>query len=148
MSRQIAIVTGAGRGIGRVIAGELARTGATVALVARSRDQLNDAATEIAAAGGRALAVVADVSDPASVAPMIDRVGWELGPVDLLVNNAAVAAPIGPLREADPAEWWRAVEINLRGSFLCAHAALPARLERRRGRIVFLTSRVAALSGR
>jgi 3-oxoacyl-[acyl-carrier protein] reductase len=145
LSGQVAVITGAGRGIGRIIARELAREGAAVALVARSEDQLAQAAVEIATLGGRVLTVAADVSDPLSAGPVISRVAGELGPIDLLVNNAAVVSPFGPLWEVDADEWWRTLEINLRGPFLYSRAVLPAMIDRRRGRIVVLSSAAAAI---
>src|SRR5438105_8965721 len=93
---QVAIVTGAGRGIGRAIALALAAEGMRVALVSRSADQLEAAAEEIGAAGGTALPLPADVTDRRAVETMLDRVESELGPIDLLVSNAASFYAIGP----------------------------------------------------
>ena len=90
----------------------------------------------IVLAGGRAIAVSADVTDRAAVQQAVAHTERVLGPVDLLVNNAAVAMPVGPAWEVDPEAWWRTIEVNVRGPFLCAHAALPGMVARRRGRIV------------
>lgn len=135
---QVAIVTGAGRGIGREIAGHLAAAGAQVALTARSADQLEAAAAEIRDAGGTALAVPADVTDQSAVAQLVEQVEAELGPVDLLVNNAGSFYAIGPLWEVDPDRWWTDVTINLRGPFLGCRAVLPGMIQRGRGRIINL----------
>jgi NAD(P)-dependent dehydrogenase (short-subunit alcohol dehydrogenase family) len=142
---QVAIVTGGGRGIGRAIAEGLASAGAAVAVLARSQDELAQTVTLIERAGGRAIAVVADVADRHAVEAAVRRTERELGPVDLLVNNAAVATPVGPAWEVDPDAWWRTVEVNLRGPFLCARAVLPGMIQRRAGRIVNIVA-VAAFN--
>jgi NAD(P)-dependent dehydrogenase (short-subunit alcohol dehydrogenase family) len=128
---QVALVTGGGRGIGRSIARELADAGMRVAVAARSSGEVEETAREI---GG--LAVTADVSDPEQVEAMVARVERELGPIDLLVNNAGVGpAPSLPWEE-DPADWWRVFEINVLGAYLCARAVLRGMVERGHGRIV------------
>lgn len=144
LAGQVAVVTGGGRGIGRAIAQGLAGAGATVAVVARSADELAETVRMIEEAGGRALALPADVADRAAVEGAVARVEAELGPVDLLVNNAGLLQPIGLAWEVDPDAWWRCVEVNLRGPYLCARAVLPGMVTRRRGRIVNLAS-VAAV---
>jgi NAD(P)-dependent dehydrogenase (short-subunit alcohol dehydrogenase family) len=133
---QVAVVTGAGRGIGRAIAQAYAREEAHVALLARSADQLENAAEEIRAAGGGALPVPADITDRDSLAAALRRVEEQLGPVDVLVNNAGSFYAIGPLWEVDPEKWWTDVTINLRGVFLCCQAVLPGMIVRNRGRIL------------
>jgi NAD(P)-dependent dehydrogenase (short-subunit alcohol dehydrogenase family) len=142
---QVAIVTGGGRGIGRAIAEGLARAGAAVTVLARSEDELAETVRLIESSGGRAIAVVADVTDERAVQTAVERTERELGPVDLLVNNAAVATPVGPAWEVDPDAWWRTVEVNLRGPFLGARAVLPSMLRRRAGRIVNIVA-VAAFN--
>jgi NAD(P)-dependent dehydrogenase (short-subunit alcohol dehydrogenase family) len=140
LTGQVALVTGGGRGIGRAVAGSLARAGAAVAVLARSADQLAETAEAIAAAGGRGLACPADVTDRPAVEAAVAEVERQLGPIDLLVNNAGVGGPVGPLAEADPDAWWRCLEVNLRGPLLCSRAVLPGMLGRRRGRIVNVAS--------
>jgi NAD(P)-dependent dehydrogenase (short-subunit alcohol dehydrogenase family) len=133
LSGQVALVTGGGRGIGANIARELNDAGMQVALAARTREQVERVAGEI---GGLALEI--DVSDEAPVARMIETTERELGPVDLLVNNAGVASATTPrtIWEEDPRSWWRVFEINVLGSYLCARTVLPGMAERGRGRIV------------
>jgi len=133
---QVAIVTGGGRGIGRAIALALARAGAAVAVVARSPDQLAETVSLIEEARGRAISVPADVTDERAIQHMVNEVERRLGPVDLLVNNAGILGPIGPVWDVDTDEWWRCMDINLRGPFLCAKAVLPSMVARRRGRII------------
>jgi NAD(P)-dependent dehydrogenase (short-subunit alcohol dehydrogenase family) len=139
---QVALVTGGGRGIGRLIAQELADAGMRVAVAARSADQVEDTAREI---GG--LAVTADVSKQEDVDAMIATVERELGPIDLLVNNAGVWGSSALPHEQEPADWWRVFEINLLGPYLCARAVLPGMIERGQGRIVNTGSGASYLPG-
>jgi NAD(P)-dependent dehydrogenase (short-subunit alcohol dehydrogenase family) len=144
---QVALVTGGGRGLGPVIARELAAVGAAVAVIARSESQLTNTVASIAAAGGRATAVPADVTDRAAVDAAVAEVERRLGPVDLLVNNAGQARGLGELWRVDPDDWWRDVEVNLRGPFLGARAVLPGMLARGHGRIVNVTSGIGGVPG-
>ena len=137
---QVAIVTGAGRGIGRAMAQELAEAGAAVAVIARSEDQLAETVTLIAGTGGSAIALAADVTDQQAVERVVAETERQLGPVDLLVNNAGHGGQVGPLWEVEPNEWWRCVEVNLRGTFLCAKAVVPGMIARQRGRIIITSS--------
>jgi NAD(P)-dependent dehydrogenase (short-subunit alcohol dehydrogenase family) len=139
-----AVVTGASRGIGRAVAVELARTGTTVALLARSGDELEESARRVRAAGGRALVVQADLGDLQQVEAAAERIRDRLGDLDVLVNNAAVVWPLGPSAGNDPAEWARALTINLTAVATLTFALLPGMLERRRGRVVNISSGVAA----
>jgi NAD(P)-dependent dehydrogenase (short-subunit alcohol dehydrogenase family) len=132
-----AIVTGGGRGIGQGIALGLAKAGMPVAVTARSADQLADT---VRLAEGAMIAVPADVADAASVRAMVQEVEGRLGPVDLLVNNAGTAGPLGPFWENDPEDWWRCLEVNLRGPFLCCREILPGMIARKKGRIVNVVS--------
>ena len=142
LSRQIALVTGGGRGIGAGIARELAAAGARVAVSARSRDEVEQVAREI---GG--LAVVADVSHAAAVDAMVADVASGLGPIDLLVNNAGLALYDNQAWEVDPSEWWHVFEVNVLGVYLCCRAVIPGMIERGRGRIVNTGSGSAYLPG-
>lgn len=142
LSGQVALVTGAGRGIGRAVAAELAAAGAAVALVARSADQVAAAAAAIHLSGGTALGLAADVTSQADVNRVVREVEQRLGPVDLLVNNAGIYGPRGPLWETDPAAWWEVLEVNLFGTVLCTRTVLPAMVARGRGRIINLASNI------
>jgi 3-oxoacyl-[acyl-carrier protein] reductase len=143
-SGEVALVTGGGRGIGARIARELAAAGMRVAVSARTRGEVEQVAQEI---GGLALEL--DVSDEASVARVVDEVERELGPIDLLVNNAGVAgaAPgrgafstAAAIWEEQPEDWWRVFEINVLGTYLCCRAVLRGMTERGGGRIVNIGS--------
>ena len=111
-----------------------------MAVVARSEDQLAETVRQITQLGSRAISVTADVSDPGAVERMVREVEKSLGSVDLLVNNAGLAGPIGPTWETDPDDWWRCLEVNLRGPMLCSRAVLPGMIARGGGRIVNVAS--------
>jgi len=138
---QVAIVSGGGRAIGLAISKALAEAGAGVAVVARSGPDVEAAASAIRSAGGRTLALPADVTDLARIREVVDRTERELGPVTLLVNNAGTPGPVGPDWEVDAADWWRCVEVSVRGAFVCSQAILPRMLTRGRGRIINVASR-------
>ncbi len=136
---KVAVVTGAGRGIGRAIALALARDGAMVALAARSVDELEAVAAEIRAGGQRALVVPADVAVEAHARALIDRALGEFGRLDVLVNNAgAVAREL--LRDLTVEDWDRVIAVNLRGTFLCSKFALEPMLAQGQGWIVNISS--------
>ncbi|MGH3341615.1 MAG: SDR family NAD(P)-dependent oxidoreductase [Carbonactinosporaceae bacterium] len=138
---QVALVTGAGRGIGRELAVGLARAGMNVGLVGRTRATLDDALRACAMAGAKAVAVPADVTRRDGVRAAVSTVERDLGPIDLLVNSAGLVDPAEVRAwEADPDAWWRVVEVNLRGPFLLCHAVLPGMVSRGAGRLVNLNS--------
>jgi NAD(P)-dependent dehydrogenase (short-subunit alcohol dehydrogenase family) len=141
---RVALVTGAGRGIGRAVALGLADAGARVALVSRTKMELEAVVAEISSQGGTAVAVVADVGDPEQITQIVDRVTTELGPVEILVNNAAVVWPLGPSTTIDPADWQRAAQINVIGPVTLSLTALPRMIDRGWGRIANVSSGVAA----
>jgi NAD(P)-dependent dehydrogenase (short-subunit alcohol dehydrogenase family) len=136
----VVLVTGAGRGIGRRLAVRLAAHGAAVALVARSPDELAETGELITDVGGVSASAPADVTDPAALAGAFDALRRRLGPVDVLVNNAGILGPIGPLWELDIADWWMTLDVNLRGTVLATQLVLPDMIAGRHGRIVNITS--------
>ena len=135
---RVAVVTGASHGIGRVVAASLAASGYRVAAAARTTSQLDELAGETGC-----LPVELDVTDAGSVGRAIDHVESELGPIDLLVNNAGVAGAPGVSWAHEPADWWRVFEVNVLGLFLCSRAVLPAMTSRGSGRIVNVSSNAA-----
>jgi NAD(P)-dependent dehydrogenase (short-subunit alcohol dehydrogenase family) len=138
----VALVTGAGRGIGASIARELAEAGMRVAVAARTAEQVETVAEEI---GG--LALVGDVSRQEDVESWTRRVETELGPIDLLIANAGIGNQDGATWEVPVEEWWDVFEVNLLGVHLTCRAVIPGMLERGRGRIVITGSGAAYLPG-
>jgi NAD(P)-dependent dehydrogenase (short-subunit alcohol dehydrogenase family) len=140
LSSQIALITGAGRGIGKGIALRFAAEGAAVALTSRNKAQLDQVAGEIESAGGRALAVAGDVTRRADVERIVKTVTEKLGPITLLVNNAGIAGPYGPIGVVDPEAWWAAQQVHVLAPMLFMTAVLPGMTERRAGRIINISS--------
>jgi NAD(P)-dependent dehydrogenase (short-subunit alcohol dehydrogenase family) len=134
----VALVTGASRGIGRVIAGRLAAAGYRVAAAARSVDELGQVAAET---GARPVQL--DVTDTGAVEAAVATIEAELGPIAMLVNNAGVAGPNRLSWDIEPAQWWPVFEVNVLGTFLCSRAVLPGMVARGSGRIVNVSSNAA-----
>jgi NAD(P)-dependent dehydrogenase (short-subunit alcohol dehydrogenase family) len=120
---KIAIVTGAGSGIGRAVALALLREGYSVALASRRPDALAETAARAGAAAARAVAVPTDVTEPASVAELFAKTQEAFGRLDLLFNNAGTGAPPVPLDKLTPEQWRKVVDVNLTGAFLCTREA-------------------------
>ena len=142
---KIAVVTGAGSGIGRAAAGLFAREGAAVAVVDVNADAAKETAQQIAADGGAALAVVASVADRAQVDSAFGQILGELGRVDVLYNNAGVNSS-GSVLEATDDDWDRSFAVNAKGTFLCTQAAAPSMVAAGSGSVINQGS-VAALVG-
>lgn len=142
---KVAIVTGASRGIGKAACFGLAREGANIVVAARTETAtklpgtIHQTAEEIRALGMKALAVRTDVSDEASVEQMVGKTLDEFGRIDILVNNAAVAW-YPPLWETPTKRWDLVIGVNLRGTFLCTKAVLPALMKQKSGSIINITS--------
>ena len=142
----IALVTGASSGLGRAIAIDLAKNDFTVAITGRSQQRLAETAAMIEQFGGRVVSLQADVTDRKAVETLVDEIERELGAIDLLVNSAGVFRAIGEFSKLDPDDWWREVEINLRGPLLCSRAVLPGMIARQKGRIINLASMAGTLA--
>lgn len=147
---QVAVVTGASRGIGRQIAIDFAKAGADVVVTARSSENapsklpgtIEDTAHEVEAQGRRALAIPMDVTSEEQIGEMAQRTLKEFGRCDILVNNAAISAP-APFHETPLKRWDLVMKVNLRGPVMCMQAFLPSMIERKSGRIINISSILA-----
>jgi NAD(P)-dependent dehydrogenase (short-subunit alcohol dehydrogenase family) len=131
-----ALVTGAGRGIGRALAIAFASEGANVVCAARTEADVAETVALITREGGRAIAVTADVTQPADVSRLVATADEVFGGVDVLFNNAARIPVIAGLWEVDVEQWWDEIAVNLRGPMLCCRAVLPGMMKRNRGVII------------
>jgi 3-oxoacyl-[acyl-carrier protein] reductase len=143
MTKKVALVTGAGRGIGKELALGLASAGMNVGVLARSTAELEDTAESIRAAGGGVHVLTADVADWGAVQTAVASAVSRLGPIDLLINNAGIGDPGGEFWEVEIEDWWRVHEVNVRGVALATRAVLPGMIARRSGRIVNIASDIA-----
>jgi len=139
-----ALVTGSSRGIGLTIARAFVDAGAQVMLSARDPGRLRDASEAFGRSSPRVAWSACDVAEPAQVEALVSATTQRFGTVDILVNNAAVLGPVGPVWENDPALWRRAIEVNLLGAFLCCQAVVPRMIQQQRGKIINLSGRGAA----
>jgi len=122
---KVALVSGAGRGIGRAISLALADQGADVGLIARNRDQIDDTRAAISERGGSSVVLPGDVSVREDIERIVKTMMEPYGTLDILVNNAGVHTAVGPVGDDDPEAWWHDVAVNLRGTYLLSRTALP-----------------------
>ncbi len=139
LSGQVALVTGASRGIGLAIARRLGEMGARVSLCARSQEKLEEAVAGLRAAGIEALALPADVTSGDQVSSLVRSTQEQLGPIDILVNNAGIGV-FGPFHEQTEASWDAVVETNLKSVFLVSRAVAPEMIRRKTGHIINIGS--------
>jgi NAD(P)-dependent dehydrogenase (short-subunit alcohol dehydrogenase family) len=139
LHNRIALITGAGRGIGRAIALAYAQEGATLALAGRTRRDLEQTAQHAQALGASTGIVPVDVSDPTQVEAMVHQTLEQFATIDILVNNAGMTGPVGPLQKTDRAAWIQTIQVNLIGTYLCCHAVLPVMQRQNRGKIINLS---------
>jgi fengycin family lipopeptide synthetase B len=144
LTGKIAIVTGAGRGIGRNIATTLARQGARIALVSRSKEQLDEALDEVRRLAPESIGIIADVTQQDQVEVMVRQVMSQLGGIDILVNNAG-ANRSSLLVDSDPEVWKQIIDINLIGNYLCCRSAIPHMIARGSGKIINLGSAASVI---
>lgn len=144
LADRVVVITGGSRGFGRALANEFAGRRARVALTARSREGLDAVAAEAGAHGVAVRGYEADVTEPAAMAAALAAISDELGPPDVLINNAGVStARMENFAETDLDDWWQTVDVNLRGTAIVTRLVLPGMLERNRGRVISITSRAA-----
>ncbi|MBI5627930.1 MAG: SDR family NAD(P)-dependent oxidoreductase, partial [Candidatus Rokubacteria bacterium] len=139
LAGRVALVTGASRGLGRALALAFGAAGATVACAARSRDQVEETAARIRAAGGQARAVPLDVTRGEQIVTAVAAVTQALGPIDILVNNAGITAEKKTVEVTDD-EWEGMLSTNLTSMFRCCRAVAPSMIARGRGKIVNIGS--------
>jgi 3-oxoacyl-[acyl-carrier protein] reductase len=144
---QTALVTGAGRGIGRAIAEAYAAAGANVVLMSRTVEQVEEATSAITSSGGRALSVPGDVTLAADVQRAVEAGKQQFGPISILVSNAGITGPYAPIWDADPDEWWRTQDVHVHGAFLCTRAVYADMVARGGGHIIVISSRAAERGG-
>ena len=144
LAGQVAVITGAGRGIGRAIAVAYAREGASLALAARSETELQEAVGVVSDLGAEVIAVPTDVTIQNETERLANSVVERFGRIDILVNNAGVPGPIGSLQDNDVADWVNTINVNLTGTFLVCRAVIPVMLCRAAGTIINLSGAGAA----
>lgn len=142
----VALITGGGRGLGRAFAIALAKNGLHVAVASRNSEELNTTVSLLCAEQVACIAIPTDVTNDAAVRKMVSITQEQLGPISLLVNAAGVGAPFGPTWETDSEEWWRNVEVNVKGTMLCCKAVVTDMIARRQGRIINLASGAGTVS--
>jgi len=137
---KIAVITGGGRGIGRVIALAYAKEGADLVLASRSVEALQETQVAVEALGRKALVVPTDIRHEESVRNLAEQALGYFGRVDILVNNSGITGPTAPLWEIAPADWEETFAVNVTGPYLCCRAFLPSMIERRSGSIIIISS--------
>lgn len=147
LDNQVAVITGAGRGIGRAIALGYAQAGAAVVCSARTRTQLEQTVRDIESAGGRASAFVADVANPQAMLALFDHAEKTWGGTDIVIVNAGVSPQNALVADSDPALWKLTIDVNLTGAFNTAHAAIPLLRRRGAGKLLFVGSGMGHRSG-
>lgn len=145
LAGKTAIVTGASKGIGAATARRLAELGVSVVLAARSKLLVTNLAEELASEGGKASGIACDVSDYTDVKKVVDLAKEKYGSVDIVVNNAGLIDPIARIKDSDPADWGEVIDVNVKGVYHMAHAALP-HMERQKSGVIINISSGAATS--
>ena len=140
-----ALVTGAGKGIGKAIALALAKEGVNVILVARTQEEIDRVAAKVRSLRVKALAITADVADINAVNIAVEKALGEFGTIDILINNAGIAS-FGKFLELEPTEWERIIQVNLMGPYYVTRAVIPSMIERQTGDIINISS-TAGLAG-
>lgn len=140
-----ALITGAGKGIGKAIALALAKEGVNLILVARTQEEIDNVAAKARALRVKALAITADVADINSVNAAVETALGEFGTIDILINNAGIAA-FGKFLDLEPTDWERIIQVNLMGTYYVTRAVLPSMIKQQSGDIINISS-TAGLSG-
>ena len=138
---RVAIITGAGRGIGRAIAIAYAAEGASLALAARTSAELEETAGECRRLGVGVIELSTDVTDVAQVNGLVEKTVERFGAVDIMVNNAGVIGPVAPLHQTSPEDWAWVLKVNVMGVFLCCRAVVPVMVKQGHGKIINMSGR-------
>ena len=139
LENRVALITGSGRGIGKAIALAYAKEGASLALAARNREELEETAGQAKALGATVCVIPTDITDQVQVKNMATVALEQFSRIDVLVNNAGIGGPVGPLQDNDVTTWIQTVQVNLIGTYLCCREVLPAMLGQDRGKIINLS---------
>jgi NAD(P)-dependent dehydrogenase (short-subunit alcohol dehydrogenase family) len=142
LAGQVALVTGGGRGIGRATAQALAAAGAQVVITSRSQTELTQTLTLIEQASGNGLAIAADITDQKAVEQLVRQVERQMGPIDILINNAGSSVGLGSITDVDPEQWWIDIKTSVYGAMVTSHSILQSMVVRQRGRIINVASRI------
>jgi NAD(P)-dependent dehydrogenase (short-subunit alcohol dehydrogenase family) len=140
LKNKIALVTGGSQGIGKAISEKLLGVNAVVAIAALEDQALKEASAEFQSRGFRFKSYGADLSDDVQIDSLVSSVAWDLGPVDILINNAGITGPTLPVRDVPTADWDKTLNINLRTPFLLSRAVIPSMIERKSGKIINISS--------
>jgi len=143
---KVAIITGAGKGLGRASAVEMAREGAYLVILSRTSPEIEETSRMIEEAGGEVLPLKADISRATDVEEAVDKALSRFGTVDILMNNAAVIGPVRPLYEVDEKDWDMCMDINVKGYYLFSKAVIPHMIRQKRGKIINLTSGLGVMA--
>ena len=137
---KVSMITGGGKGIGKIMALEFAREGSDVVVCGRTGKTLKEVAQEIKSMGGRCLPIVTDISKKVDVEAMVDKTIKEFSKIDVLVCNASIGGPVSPVVDLDEKDWDEVMAINLKGTFLCCQAVLKQMIPKKTGKIITISS--------
>ncbi|MBI4474634.1 MAG: SDR family oxidoreductase [Acidobacteria bacterium] len=140
LANKVALVTGGSQGIGKCIADKLASAGAMIAIAALENEALSKTAQEFAARGFRLKVYGVDLSEGSQIESVVRAVSRDLGPIDILINNAGITGPTAAVQNVAPGDWDRTLQINLRTPYLLCRAVVPSMIERKTGKIVNMSS--------
>lgn len=146
LKANVAIITGASRGLGRASAMEMAKEGASLVILSRTLPEIEVTSRTIEKVGGNVLSLKVDISRSTDVEEAVDKAQSHFGKIDILMNNAAVIGPVRPLFEVDEGDWNICMDINLKGTFLFSKAVIPYMIRQKKGKIINVTSGLGVMA--